>query len=248
MQRNFERALEGVLKHEGGFVNHPNDPGGATNKGITLATFRRYVKRSGTVADLKRLTTKQAGIVYRKRYWDKVRGDQLPDGVDYAVFDFAVNSGPARAAKYLQRIVGAAQDGRIGPKTLAAVNAYVDGNPTMRRTLIDKLCDDRMAFLRRLRHWSTFGRGWTRRVEDVRQTAFDMARTARAADRPKTKPEPPKKKTGAGSTATAGAGIGAAILAAIEAGVKWGLIIGAVVVVAYLAWRFRDRIKNIFGG
>ncbi|HVX57167.1 MAG TPA: glycosyl hydrolase 108 family protein, partial [Candidatus Saccharimonadales bacterium] len=123
MLRNFERSLSGVLAHEGGYVNDPADKGGPTNKGITIATFRRYVDKSGTIDDLKNLTTTQAATVYRKQYWDAVCGSELPDGVDYSVFDFAVNSGSERAAKYLQTIVGAKTDGEIGPRTLAAVKA-----------------------------------------------------------------------------------------------------------------------------
>src|SRR5690606_31383462 len=123
MNKNFQQALEKVLKHEGGFVNHPADPGGATNKGITLATYRRYIKRNGTVDDLKALTTEQAGKVYKAQYWDKVRGDDLPSGLDYAVFDFAVNSGPAKAVKELQKVLGVTQDGIIGPITLEAARA-----------------------------------------------------------------------------------------------------------------------------
>lgn len=169
MDANFARSLASVLMHEGGFVNHPRDPGGATNKGITLATFRQYVKPSGTVEDLKRLTVDQAGIVYRRQYWDRVLGAELPSGVDYAVFDFAVNSGWSRAAKYLQHVVGVPEDGRVGPRTLAAVYAM----PA--REIVNRLCDDRMAFLRRLPTWNTFGKGWSSRVAGVRSLASQMA-------------------------------------------------------------------------
>lgn len=168
MDRNFARAISLVLKWEGGYSNHPQDKGGPTNRGITLATFRRYVDRSGTVDDLKRLTVDQAGKVYRRQYWDKVRGDDLPDGIDYAVFDFAVNSGPARARKYLQRAAGVAQDGVIGPVTLAAVRGM---DPV---TLIEGLCASRMAFLKRIKSWPVFGEGWTNRVNDVRRHAINM--------------------------------------------------------------------------
>lgn len=164
--RRFEVCIPRILAHEGGYVNHPGDPGGPTNKGITLATFRRYIKRSGTIADLKAMTEAQAVIVYKAQYWDKVSADLLPVGVDYAVADFAVNSGPARAAKYLQSVLGVPQDGKIGPATIAAA-----GNADPVRT-IEALCSDRMAFLRRLRTWGTFGKGWTRRVTEVREHAI----------------------------------------------------------------------------
>lgn len=168
-----EECIPRILKHEGGYVDHPRDPGGATNKGITLATFRRYIKPGGSKADLRALTTEQAVIVYKRQYWDRVIGDLLPVGVDYAVADFAVNSGPFRAARYLQAVVGATQDGRIGPKTLAAVRGL---DPA---AVVSELCDRRMAFLRGLRTWGTFGRGWTRRVDDVRAMALaDQRRVA----------------------------------------------------------------------
>ncbi|HEX2753704.1 MAG TPA: glycoside hydrolase family 108 protein [Alphaproteobacteria bacterium] len=168
MNRNFERSLSLVLKSEGGFVNDPHDPGGATNLGVTIATFRQYVNPNGTVADLKALTTAQAGKVYKGQYWDAVKGDQLPDGVDYAVFDFAVNSGPGRAAKFLQAIVGVSQDGQIGPATLAAAANLP------RSTIIQNICDNRLTFLKGLPTWSRFGRGWSSRVASVRTVALAM--------------------------------------------------------------------------
>lgn len=178
MERNFQRSLSLVLKWEGGFVNHPKDPGGATNKGITLATFRRYVKRNGTVDDLKRITDAQVSTVYRKQYWDAVKGDDLPSGVDYAVFDFAVHSGPARAAKYLQAAVGVDQDGKIGPVTIAAARGMnaVD--------LVAAICAKRMAFLKRLNTWPTFGKGWTNRVNDVVREAAKMVSETSTSPQP----------------------------------------------------------------
>ena len=99
MDRNFNRAVTATLKYEGGYVNLKSDPGGATNLGVTIATFRRYVKPSGTIADLKALTVDQAKTVYRRQYWDAVSGAELPDGVDFAVFDFGDNS---RAVSHLE--------------------------------------------------------------------------------------------------------------------------------------------------
>lgn len=185
MNKNFQQALEKVLKHEGGFVNHPADPGGATNKGITLATFRRYVKRNGTVDDLKALTIEQAGKVYKAQYWDKVRGDDMPSGLDYAVFDFAVNSGPAKAVKELQKVLGVTQDGIIGPITLEATRA------ANTKFLIDRLCDNRLTFLKRLKTWPTFGKGWDRRVAEVRSASKLMVEAPRAVPTPQPKPEVP---------------------------------------------------------
>jgi lysozyme family protein len=169
MERNFKRALSAVLKHEGGFVDHPKDPGGATNKGITIATFRRFVNPGGTVADLKAITHAQVDTVYRRQYWDAIRGNELPDGVDFAVFDFAVNSGPGRAIKYLQAVVGVTQDGVIGPATIQAVKAKLPA------TVIHDICNARLAFLKRLKTWETFKRGWERRVREVKSLALIMS-------------------------------------------------------------------------
>lgn len=169
MDRNFQRALSLVLRYEGGWSDHPLDKGGATMKGITLATFRRYVEPTATKSDLRHITDAQVATIYRKQYWDAVRGDDLPDGIDFAVFDYAVNSGPARAVKHLQSVVGAKQDGKIGPETLAKVR------PIVRGTVINDLCDKRMAFLKSLKNWGAFGKGWASRVSSVRSEALKMA-------------------------------------------------------------------------
>ena len=181
--QRFDVVIPLVLAHEGEFVDHPDDDGGPTNKGITIATFRRHIKPFGTVADLKAMTTAQAVIVYRHEYWDKVSASSLPTGVDYAVFDFAVNSGPRRATKFLQRVVGVADDGRIGPVTLAAVRAMT---PV---AIIDRLCDERMAYLEGHDDWPAFKNGWTKRVDRVRDGALDMARNV-GVPPPDPKPEP----------------------------------------------------------
>lgn len=169
MDRNFARALALVLKSEGGWSDNPADPGGATMKGVTLATFRAYIKPGGTKADLKAITDEQLSTCYRRQYWDAVLGAELPDGVDYAVFDFGVNSGPSRAAKYLQGVIGAVQDGRIGPASVTAVKAKPAAD------IINALCDARLAFLKRLDTWPTFGKGWSSRVSSVRAQALAMA-------------------------------------------------------------------------
>ncbi|TGT71062.1 hypothetical protein EN802_19185 [bacterium M00.F.Ca.ET.159.01.1.1] len=169
MDRNFARALSLVLKSEGGWSDNPADPGGATMKGVTLANFRRYVKADASKAELRAITDAQVATVYRRFYWDAVVGAELPDGIDYAVFDFAVNSGPGRAAKYLQAVVGVTQDGGIGPATLAAARAKPAG------VIIDALCDARLAFLEKLPTWPNFGRGWSARVAAVRRQALLMS-------------------------------------------------------------------------
>lgn len=174
MDRNFAKALSLVLKHEGGWSDHPQDKGGPTMKGVTIGTFRQYVKPNATKEDLRKITDQQIATVYRRHFWDKVAGAELPDGIDYAVFDFAVNSGPDRAAKYLQKVVGAAQDGKIGPATIKATKAVLPAN------VIHRLCDERLAFMKRIpskgkRLWDTFGKGWDRRVREVRTEALAMS-------------------------------------------------------------------------
>lgn len=173
MRNNFEKALPAILKHEGGYVNHPKDPGGATNKGITIGTLKRLgidVDGDGDsdIADLKGLRHEHVARVYKLFYWDAVKADLLPPGVDYTVADFAVNSGPSRAAKHLQAAVGVVQDGDIGPKTLAAV-AKADPEDIIRA-----IHASRMRFLRGLKTWATFGKGWSRRVDDVLALSLKM--------------------------------------------------------------------------
>jgi len=167
MNANFEKALALVLEHEGGYVNHPKDPGGATMKGVTQAVYDAYRKLRGRgVQSVKLISDEELRAIYKFQYWDKVQGDFLPAGVDYAVFDFAVNSGVSRAAKYLQAVLGVAQDGQIGAKTLAAITSPAN--------TINALCDRRVGFLRNLKTFLTFGKGWTRRVQGVRAHALEM--------------------------------------------------------------------------
>ncbi|NLX19757.1 MAG: hypothetical protein GXY53_10840 [Desulfobulbus sp.] len=169
MKENFNRALHNVLIHEGGFADHPRDPGGATMKGVTLLTFQRFYGADKTVSDLKRITDAELAHIYRTGYWDKCRCDALPGGVDYAVFDFAVNSGPTRAVKTLQAVVGADQDGAVGPITLDLIGSR---DPA---AIITVLCDRRLSFLKGLPTFATFGKGWSRRVAEVQQAALAMA-------------------------------------------------------------------------
>ena len=161
MKQNFEASLAHVLKHEGGWADHPADPGGATMKGVTLKTYSDWLGRQAAKDELRNIPTEHLRTIYKARFWDAVRGDELPSGVDYVVFDMAVNSGPGRAARMLQAAVGATPDGSIGPKTLAAVNAQ---DPA---TLIATFQRNRQHFLEALPTFGTFGKGWTRRVTEA---------------------------------------------------------------------------------
>jgi lysozyme family protein len=168
MKDNFESALEAVLHHEGGFVNHPADPGGMTNLGVTKKVWEEWVGHEVDEKTMRGLTPDIVGPMYKAKYWDKVKGDDLPSGVDYAVFDAAVNSGPGRAAKWLQSCVGVEPDGGIGPKTLAAVAAFDPAE------LVEDYAKRRLSFLMDLPHWATFGKGWGRRVAAVQTVAATM--------------------------------------------------------------------------
>ena len=164
----FPRALARVLAHEGGWSDDPADPGGATNLGVTIGTLSLWLGRPATKAEVRALTSATVAPIYRRRFWDAIQGDALPAGLDYALFDFAVNSGPKRAVIGLQRALGIADDGRLGPVTLAALQ----GRDVP--ALIGALCDGRLAFLRALSTWPRFGRGWGRRVDEVRAAALAM--------------------------------------------------------------------------
>jgi lysozyme family protein len=182
MNRNLERVMPHVFRHEGGYVDHPADPGGATNLGVTLRTLSAWRGRAVTKAQVRALGPAEATQIYRRQYWAPVQGDELPGGVDYAVFDFAIHSGPKRAAEYLQRTVGARVDGQVGVHTLAAVRA---ADP---RDVVARLCAARLRFLKRIRDrqtkrrlWDHFGRGWQRRLDEVETLARQLAGEAGGA-------------------------------------------------------------------
>ena len=115
MKENFDKCLKMLLSHEGGFVNHPEDPGGITNLGVTKKVYDEWIGRESTEQEMRDLTPEDVGPIYKKNYWDRVKGDQLPSGVDWWAFDWAVHSGKSRPSKAIQRAVGATQDGAIGP-------------------------------------------------------------------------------------------------------------------------------------
>lgn len=168
MRANFAEALQALLKHEGGYVNHPADPGGMTNLGVTKRVWEEWVGHSVTEKVMRDLKPEDVAPLYKRKYWDKVQGDSLPDGVDLAVFDAAVNSGPGRAAKWLQEMVGAKADGFIGPQTLTTVEQI---DP---KKLVADYNAHRMAFLKGLPTFPTFGKGWSNRVAAVTTEALAM--------------------------------------------------------------------------
>jgi lysozyme family protein len=170
----FDTALKEVLKHEGGYVNHPKDPGGMTNLGVTKRVYEEWVGYPVTETIMRSLTPAHVRTLYKVKYWDVVRGDDLPAGLDLCVFDFAVNAGPARAVRYLQLMVGATKDGKIGPNTLRQLQQYVRAHGLSRA--INQYQDLREAYHKKLRTFPVFGRGWLRRIKEVRVSALRRVR------------------------------------------------------------------------
>jgi lysozyme family protein len=168
MKDNFLDALAAVLHHEGGYVNHPSDPGGMTNLGCTKKVWEEWVGHDVDEKEMRGLTPEKVAPLYKAKYWDRVKGDDLPDGVDYVVFDAAINSGPGRAAKWLQQAVGATADGAIGPGTLKAVSDM------SAQEIVEKYQQIRLEFLQALPTWGTFGKGWGRRVAEAQVAAIKM--------------------------------------------------------------------------
>ena len=161
MQTNFQRSLDAVLRTEGGYNDDPQDSGGATNFGVTQNVYDAYRTKSALPHQSVRYINQiEVAAIYKSQYWDLINGDNLPEGLDYAVFDFAVNSGVGRAARFLQAVVGVPQNGAIGPTTLAAIQTH-----GVKKT-IDDICARRLSFLEHLPNFGHFP-GWVTRDHDV---------------------------------------------------------------------------------
>ena len=174
MSSRFEICLPRILKHEGGYVNHPRDPGGATNKGVIQRTYDAYNRQQGRkLKPVKNITDAEVAAIYEQNYW-RPTGKNLPAGIDYCAFDGGVNSGSSRGVKWVQSALGVAADGKVGSKTIAAAEGY-----HAKEQVVQKACAKRMSFLRGLWHWGTFGRGWTRRVTEVEAVGVDDVLKAR---------------------------------------------------------------------
>ena len=169
MKATFNPSMRLLLRHEGGFSNNPEDPGGMTNLGVTRYQWEDYVGRQVTEADMRALTPAMVEPFYRVRYWNAISGDQLPVGVDYCVFDTCVNSGPNRAIKLLQDSLGVVVDGHLGVQTISACAA---ADPV---SLISHYTTTRLKFMESLPTWGTFSAGWSRRVNEVEHEAKVMA-------------------------------------------------------------------------
>jgi lysozyme family protein len=269
----FSRAIKPVLVHEGGKVDHPKDPGGRTNQGVIQRVYNAWrINQNLPIRDVYLMDNLERDAIYRTQYWDAIHGDDLPEGVSYVVLDGAVNSGPKQAIKWLQRALGGLYDGKIdgvlGQQTLEAVRSVNDYD-----ALIFRIVQRRFAFLKALKTWSTFGRGWTRRVHDVLARGQAWA-TGSIGPAPEyiegaenkaviedAKTAPPR----APGDAAAGVGGGGIVLTPVLEGLKdelaplasklpivntlilWVVITGAVLAVAGLAYRFyaANRVKDL---
>lgn len=261
MRNNYPKIQAWVGLSEGGFVNHPNDPGGATDRGITQATYDAFMIQKGRkTRSVRGISKTVAEAIIAENYLDAAGCDRLPSGLDYAVGDYAVNSGVSRAVKDLQRVLGGLKvDGVAGSKTIAAAMA------ADLATTISELCRCRMKFLRGLKHWSTFGAGWTVRVmgkndgaqgDDIGviDRAIVMARGENAPV-PKVvgqgKALEHETKTAAGTKAVQASvaqigtavGAGASALAALDGSAQIIALAFAGAVALLAIWIMRDRIK-----
>ena len=247
--RSYDAALARLLAHEGGYTNHPADPGGPTNFGITIDDYRKYVRPDASAADVRAMKLDEAKAIYRSKYWDAQRCDELPAGVDYAVFDYGVNSGIGRSGKVLRRVLGlAADDWRTSDAVLAALGRR-DA-----KQVIAAICDERLRFLQSLKTWGVFGKGWGARVTEVRTFALQLAAGAAPVAPPNSQAQPAGKgvvplskgaqQGSAGAIVAAGA---AAATQAHQSGAGAGIVViiaGAVIaaaLAAYAFWRWRQQ-------
>lgn len=248
----FDRAFKLLRVTEGGYVNHPKDPGGATNMGVTQRTFDWYNdlhKRNRR--SVRTITETEVRDIYYKQYWLAVKADDLPHGVAYMVFDAAVNSGPSQAVKWLQRAVGAQADGVVGSETISKARGVNDVNG-----LIENYSDQRLSFMRSLKHWSTFKNGWTRRVLEVRQQAQAWASVSDtpkpsgsvAVDLPKATGEENVQATVGDMIkdpnvigAIGGAAAGVSAVASGDGPVQWAIAAAVVIGLAILLFRMVRR-------
>ena len=236
MQANFARVLPLVLEYEGGFTKEKRDPGNwtggkvgvgelrGTNKGIAAASF--------PTLDIEHMTDAQIAEIYRAKYWVRVRGDDLPSGVDLSVMDGGVNSGPARSVKWLQAVVGETQDGIAGPVTLNAA-AKADAPKTIKAH-----CAKRLGFVRSLAIWNTFGKGWSKRIANVEATALSWVLTKAEMEAEAKKAADKAQQQAGGAVVVTGAGTADQAAGGLSGLPWWGIAIVLVLVAAPLVVRF----------
>lgn len=184
-KQNYDEALRRLLLSEGGYSNHPSDPGGPTNFGITIIDYRKYVKPNATAADVKAMKVEEAKSIYRAKYWDAQKCDELPSGLDYSIFDYGVNSGIGRSGKVLRRILGMSD-------ATSVVNAEVLAAVAKRdpKAMITAVNDERLRFLKALKTWPVFGAGWGRRVAEVKAYSLKIAGAPVTSPQPAPVPTP----------------------------------------------------------
>ena len=234
MKANFPQSLTQTLRYEGGWSDHPRDPGGATMKGVTLATYRKIYPAAGK-ADLRKITDADLQRIYRSGYWVPVGGDDLPSGLDHVAFDGGVNSGPSRGVRWLQAGLGVARDGRIGKVTFAAARV-AEPVPVIKRAVAA-----RGGFLRGLPTWGTFGKGWSRRLAEVEAFAVSLAVGVQAARAEAPKAQADARRSGQAAGGAGAAGGGTTQLPDLP---DWGMIVIAglaVVAVIVLVGRWRHN-------
>ena len=168
MKNNFDKCLHMLLEHEGGYVNDSRDSGGMTNLGVTKRVYDEWIGRKSTEQEMRDLTPDDVAPIYKKNYWDRVKGDYVPSGVDWCLYDWAVNSGSGRPAKAVQRAVGATPDGVIGKQTVGLI---MEKDP---KYIIDYVYTVRQAFYEGLDDYKHFGRGWSRRNTETLHQAMKM--------------------------------------------------------------------------
>ena len=169
----FPECLAEILKHEGGFVNNRHDPGGMTNLGVTRKVWEAWTHRPAGETDMRALKQSDVAPLYRVNYWNALGAQFLPAPIALCVFDFGVNSGVSRGARYLQRIVGVNEDGHIGPASLGALDKWISTHSIVE--FVRRYANLRRGFYRSLSTFEHFGKGWTRRVDEVETAALKLA-------------------------------------------------------------------------
>lgn len=226
---NFRACLAETLKHEGGWSDHPRDPGGATMKGITIGRYREYYPNA-TKQDLRNISDADLERIYRNDYWRPVRGDSLPVGIDLSTFDYGVNSGPRQSAKDLQRALGSLYtgkvDGVVGELTLEAARK------SDRAAVIKNHCARRLNMYRSLAIWNTFGKGWSRRIAAIEATALSWVLSKSQLEEEARQAE---TKSNAQSSGAVGAGgVGTVDQVTGTSGLPLGWVLAAVGIVVFI--------------
>jgi len=168
---NWEKSFEYLIDSEGGFAKLDGDSGGTTNHGVTQKVWEAWVGHSVTEDEMKALTVDDVKPVYKKEFWDAVRADDLPSGIDYLCFDFAVNSGTNRAIVILQQSIDVVVDGHLGPITLNKTNKLYQEDA---QKLIETYSDNKETFYQSLKTFPLFGKGWLNRIDTVEHRAKMM--------------------------------------------------------------------------